>query len=45
MTWWVLKRYSFNGVLLALIATFFLATRVLIMYDTWPHPGFASDAE
>jgi hypothetical protein len=40
----VLKRYDFNGVLLAIGALIFLTSRVLIMYETWPHsdaPNFA----
>jgi hypothetical protein len=38
----VLKRYTFNGVLLAIGAAIFLTTRVLIMYDTWPHSSHAA---
>jgi hypothetical protein len=38
----VLKRYNFNGILLAVGAVVFLTTRGLIMYDTWPHPVHAA---
>jgi uncharacterized membrane protein YoaK (UPF0700 family) len=37
-----LKRYSFNGALLAIGAVIFLTSRVLIMYDTWPHSSHAA---
>jgi hypothetical protein len=33
----VLKRYSFNGVLLGIGTVIFLASRGITMYDTWPH--------
>jgi hypothetical protein len=34
--------YPFNGVLLAIGAAIFLTSRVLIMYDTWPHSVHAA---
>jgi hypothetical protein len=36
-TYGVLKRYNFNGVLLAFGALTFLVSRALIIHDTWPH--------